>query len=52
MSSSVPIAHSGHWIVQVLYIVPLVVVVALVVWQKVRDQGAEDNMEAHDHTPA
>jgi hypothetical protein len=39
--SAVPIAHAGHWIVNILYIVPLVVVVAMLGISSVRDRRAE-----------
>jgi len=38
---SIPIAHAGHWLVNVLYLVPLLVVVAMLAVSSVRDRRAE-----------
>ena len=38
------IAHAGHWLVQLIYLVPLVVLVGVIVAGRVRDRreaGAE-----------
>lgn len=35
------LAHAGHWLVNVLYLVPLLVVVAMLVVASVRDRRAE-----------
>ena len=45
--SAVPIAHAGHWLVNVLYIVPLIVVVAMLGISSVRDRRAEAAEGAH-----
>jgi hypothetical protein len=37
----VPIAHAGHWIVNLLYLVPLVVVIAMLGVSSARDRRAE-----------
>lgn len=39
--SAVPIAHAGHWLVNVLYLVPLVLVVGMLALSSVRDRRAE-----------
>jgi hypothetical protein len=39
--SLLPIAHAGHWITGVLYLVPLLVVVAMLAISSVRDRRAE-----------
>lgn len=39
--SFVPIAHAGHWLVGLLYLVPLVVVVAMLTVSSLRDRRAE-----------
>ena len=39
--SAVPIAHAGHWITGILYIVPLLVVVAMLGISSLRDRRAE-----------
>ena len=38
---SVPIAHAGHWLVNVLYLVPLLVVIGMLAISSVRDRRAE-----------
>ena len=42
-----PIAHAGHWIANLLYVGPVVVVVGALVWQSWRDKRAAQN-EEHD----
>jgi ABC-type proline/glycine betaine transport system permease subunit len=49
--SGLPIAHAGHWLVNVLYIVPLLVVVAMLGISSVRDRRAEA-AEAAGASPA
>jgi ABC-type Fe3+ transport system permease subunit len=39
--SAPPIAHAGHWIVNLLYLVPLLVVIAMLAVSSVRDRRAE-----------
>ena len=41
MSSVVPIAHAGHWLVNLLYLVPLVVVMGMLLVSSMRDRRAE-----------
>ena len=36
-----PLAHAGHWLVSVLYLVPLVIVVAMLAVSSLRDRRAE-----------
>jgi hypothetical protein len=36
-----PIAHAGHWIASLLYLVPLVIVVAMLGFSSLRDRRAE-----------
>jgi hypothetical protein len=38
---TLPIAHAGHWLVNLLYLVPLVIVVAMLAVSAVRDRRAE-----------
>ncbi|HEV2059961.1 MAG TPA: hypothetical protein VGR11_11440 [Solirubrobacteraceae bacterium] len=35
---TVPIAHAGHWLVNVLYVAPLLVVVGVLAWQSMKDR--------------
>jgi len=37
-----PLAHAGHWILWVLYAVPVIVVVASIVISVRRERSAED----------
>lgn len=34
----IPIAHSGHWATNLIYILPLVIIAAVLGWQKLRDR--------------
>lgn len=33
-----PIAHAGHWLVNMLYVAPLVIAVAVLGWQSMKDR--------------
>lgn len=35
---NIPIAHAGHWLVNVLYIMPLVIVLGVLAYQGMRDR--------------
>jgi len=35
------LAHAGHWLVQALYVAPLVVLVGVIVWGRIRDRRLE-----------
>jgi len=37
------LAHAGHWIAQLLYLAPVVAMVAAIVWAKVRARGYSDD---------
>jgi uncharacterized membrane protein SirB2 len=39
--SALPLAHAGHWLVNVLYLVPLVIVVGMLAVSSIRDRRAE-----------
>jgi ABC-type multidrug transport system permease subunit len=39
--SAPPIAHAGHWIVNLLYLVPLLIVIGMLAITSVRDRRAE-----------
>ena len=39
--TAIPIAHSGHWLVNVLYIVPLLVIVGMLMVSSIKDRRAE-----------
>jgi hypothetical protein len=40
-----PLAHSGHWLLNVLYLVPLIIIVAMLGWQKLKDKRREPRPE-------
>lgn len=33
-----PIAHAGHWLINVLYVAPLLVAVGVLGWQPMKDR--------------
>ena len=35
-----PIAHAGHWLINLLYVAPLLVIVAVLGWQSMKDRRA------------
>ena len=35
-----PIAHAGHWLINVLYVAPLLVAVGVLGWQSMKDRRA------------
>ena len=35
-----PLAHAGHWAVQLLYVAPLVIAVGVLGWQALKDRRA------------
>lgn len=55
--SALPIAHAGHWITGLLYLAPLVIVVAMLAITSMRDRRAEaaelaaDGGQAPDASP-
>jgi len=38
-----PLAHAGHWAVQILYLVPLFAVVGALAWAKLRERRHTDH---------
>ena len=37
-----PIAHAGHWLINVLYVAPLLVAVGVLGWQSMKDRRNRD----------
>ena len=35
---TVPLAHAGHWAINLLYVAPLLVAVGVLGWQSMRDR--------------
>ena len=50
---TLPIAHAGHWLVNLLYLAPLVFVLAALGWQSLRDRrrGTGPRSEPSDTPP-
>jgi len=50
---TLPIAHAGHWLVNLLYLAPLVFVIAALGWQSLRDRqrGTGPRSEPSDTPP-
>jgi hypothetical protein len=40
MSTPLVLAHAGHWLVSVAYIAPLIVLVGVILFGKIRDRRA------------
>ena len=40
-----PIAHAGHWLLSLLYLAPVLIVVAVVAWQGRRDRDRDPDDE-------
>jgi hypothetical protein len=36
--SAPPLAHAGHWLAQIAYLAPLVLLVGMLVWGKLRER--------------
>jgi len=34
----VPIAHAGHWLINLLYVAPLLIAVGVLGWQSMKDR--------------
>ena len=39
-------AHAGHWLVQLIYLVPLIVLVAVIMTGRIRDRREREQGEA------
>ena len=50
--TALPLAHAGHWLVNVLYLVPLVIVVAMLAVSSLRDRRADTRLTAHPRSGA
>ena len=35
---TLPLAHSGHWLINVLYVLPLIIALAVLGWQARKDR--------------
>jgi hypothetical protein len=43
--TAAPFAHAGHWLVQVAYLTPLVLLVVMLVVGKLRERRGRDDRE-------
>lgn len=48
------LAHAGHWLSQLIYVVPVALVVAGLIWQHVRDRRHPDRRQSSEqaHEPS
>jgi hypothetical protein len=44
-------AHAGHWLVQLIYLVPLAVLVGVIVAGRIRDRREATNEQVRDAEP-
>jgi hypothetical protein len=44
-----PIAHAGHWIADLLYVLPLAVALGFLALQSIRDKRRDDAEAAAEH---
>ncbi len=44
-------AHAGHWLVQLIYLVPLAVLVGVIVAGRIRDRRETTNEQVRDAEP-
>ena len=47
-----PLAHAGHWLVEALYVLPVVAVVTWISIKSVLDRRRDAREAAHDTPPA
>ena len=45
------LAHAGHWLVQLIYLVPLAVLVGVIVAGRIRDRRESANAQVRDGEP-
>lgn len=46
------VAHAGHWLVQLIYLVPLAVLVGVIVAGRIRDRREAARKRANPQEPA
>jgi hypothetical protein len=44
-------AHAGHWLVQLIYLVPLAVLVGVIIAGRIRDRREEANEQVSEREP-
>lgn len=45
---TLPLAHAGHWLASMLYLVPVVILAAGILWQRRNDKRAREAGETVD----
>ena len=45
------VAHAGHWAVQLLYVVPVLVVAGAIIWSKIQERREEAEEAAVEARP-
>ena len=45
------VAHAGHWAVQLLYVLPVLLVAGAIVWSKVQERREEAAEEGENPDP-
>ena len=45
----ITLAHAGHWAINLIYILPLVIVLSVLGWQKLRENRRDPDGAADDH---
>lgn len=51
MTAVVILAHVGHWLANLLYLAPVVIVVGALGFQTLKDRHRGDDADDLDHTP-
>lgn len=46
--TTVPLAHAGHWLASLLYLVPVVILAGGIFWQRRKDKRAREAGETVD----
>jgi hypothetical protein len=48
LTIEIPLAHAGHWLAGLLYLVPVFILAGGILWQRRKDQRLRDSGEAVD----
>jgi cytochrome c-type biogenesis protein CcmH/NrfF len=46
--STIPLAHAGHWLASMLYLVPVFILAAGILWQRRHDKRLRESGETVD----
>lgn len=47
----IPIAHVGHWLINLLYVAPLLIALAVLGYTTLKDRRAQQRGEGHERRP-